>query len=94
MKRLKQKVWIGIGAFVLTGTHLDFSAKGTPSVDYGSSLAASPKEGGEGGEGGEAGRRAGKAQSTVDDAEMRYVIVHLHKLLQPDLPKRRRKAAA
>ena len=66
MKRLKQKVWIGIGAFVLTGTHLDFSAKGTPSVDYGSSLAASPKEGGEGGEGGEAGRRAGKAQSTVD----------------------------
>jgi len=43
MKRLKQKVWIGIGAFVLTGTHLDFSAKGTPSVDYGSSLAASPK---------------------------------------------------
>jgi hypothetical protein len=35
-----------------------------------------------------------KAQSTVDDAEMRYVIVHLHKLLQPDLPKRRRKAAA
>jgi hypothetical protein len=35
-----------------------------------------------------------KAQSTVDDAEMRYVIVHLHKLLQPDLPKRGRKAAA
>jgi hypothetical protein len=35
-----------------------------------------------------------KAQSTVDDAEMRYVIVHLHKLLQPDQPKRRRKAAA
>ncbi|MBW8755461.1 MAG: DUF4170 domain-containing protein [Sphingomonadales bacterium] len=28
----------------------------------------------------------GKAQSTVDDAEMRYVIVHLHRLLQPDLP--------
>jgi hypothetical protein len=28
----------------------------------------------------------GKAQSTVDDAEMRYVIVHLHKLLEPDLP--------
>ena len=27
-----------------------------------------------------------KAQSTVDDAEMRYVIVHLHKLLEPDLP--------
>lgn len=35
-----------------------------------------------------------KAQSTVDDAEMRYVIVHLHKLLQPDQPKRRRKTAA
>ena len=27
-----------------------------------------------------------KAQSTVDDAEMRYVIVHLHRLLQPELP--------
>jgi len=26
------------------------------------------------------------AQRTVDDAEMRYVIVHLHKLLAPDLP--------
>ena len=26
------------------------------------------------------------AQRTVDDAEMRYVIVHMHKLLQPDLP--------
>jgi hypothetical protein len=28
-----------------------------------------------------------KAQGTVDDAEMRYVIVHLHRLLAPDLPK-------
>src|SRR3954454_4467517 len=26
----------------------------------------------------------GKAQRTVDDAEMRYVIVHLHRLLEPD----------
>ena len=26
------------------------------------------------------------AQRTVDDAEMRYVIVHLHKLLEPHLP--------
>jgi len=26
----------------------------------------------------------GKAQGTVDDAEMRYVIVHLHRLLEPD----------
>lgn len=26
-----------------------------------------------------------KAQKTVDDAEMRYVIVHLHKLLEPSL---------
>ena len=26
------------------------------------------------------------AQRTVDDAEMKYVIVHLHRLLQPDLP--------
>jgi hypothetical protein len=24
------------------------------------------------------------AQRTVDDAEMKYVLVHLHKLLQPD----------
>lgn len=28
----------------------------------------------------------GKAQGTVDDAEMKYVIVHLHRLLEPDLP--------
>lgn len=27
------------------------------------------------------------AQKTVDDAEMKYVIVHLHRLLEPDLPK-------
>ncbi|QJB68185.1 DUF4170 domain-containing protein [Parasphingorhabdus halotolerans] len=27
-----------------------------------------------------------KAQRTVDDAEMKYVVVHLHKLLEPDLP--------
>ena len=26
-----------------------------------------------------------KAQQTVDDAEMKYVIVHLHKLLEPEL---------
>jgi hypothetical protein len=26
------------------------------------------------------------AQRTVDDAEMRYVIVHLHRLLEPLLP--------
>jgi hypothetical protein len=25
-----------------------------------------------------------KAQSTVDNAEMRYFIVHLHRLLEPD----------
>lgn len=25
------------------------------------------------------------AQRTVDDAEMKYVVVHLHKLLQPDI---------
>lgn len=29
----------------------------------------------------------GAAQRTVDDAEMRYVVVHLHRLLEPDLPK-------
>lgn len=27
-----------------------------------------------------------KAQASVDDAEMRYVIVHLHRLLEPDVP--------
>ncbi|WP_230291051.1 DUF4170 domain-containing protein [Croceicoccus sp. Ery5] len=27
----------------------------------------------------------GKAQQTVDDAEMKYVVVHLHRLLEPDL---------
>lgn len=26
-----------------------------------------------------------RAQATVDDAEMRYVVVHLHRLLEPDL---------
>ncbi|MDE2561749.1 MAG: DUF4170 domain-containing protein [Sphingomonadales bacterium] len=26
------------------------------------------------------------AQRTVDDAEMKYVIVHLHRLLEPHLP--------
>ncbi len=26
------------------------------------------------------------AQRTVDDAEMKYVIVHLHRLLEPQLP--------
>lgn len=25
------------------------------------------------------------AQRTVDDAEMRYVVVHLHRLLEPEL---------
>ena len=28
----------------------------------------------------------GRAQRTVDDAEMKYVVVHLHRLLEPDLP--------
>lgn len=27
-----------------------------------------------------------KARATIDDAEMKYVIVHLHRLLEPDLP--------
>ena len=26
------------------------------------------------------------AQRTVDDAQMKYVIVHLHRLLEPELP--------
>lgn len=29
-----------------------------------------------------------KAQRTVDDAEMKYVVVHLHRLLQPDMLQR------
>jgi hypothetical protein len=28
----------------------------------------------------------GSAQRTVDDAEMKYVVVHLHRLLEPDTP--------
>jgi hypothetical protein len=28
-----------------------------------------------------------RAQRTVDDAMMRYYIVHLHRLLEPDAPK-------
>ena len=27
-----------------------------------------------------------KAQQTVDNAEMRYFVVHLHRLLEPELP--------
>ena len=27
----------------------------------------------------------GKAQGSVDDAELKYVIVHLHRLLEPDV---------
>lgn len=27
-----------------------------------------------------------KARATIDDAEMKYVIVHLHRLLEPQLP--------
>lgn len=27
----------------------------------------------------------GAAQRSVDDAEMRYVVVHLHRLLEPEL---------
>ncbi len=29
----------------------------------------------------------GAAQRTVDDAEMKYVVVHLHRLLEPDAEK-------
>ena len=28
----------------------------------------------------------GAAQRTVDDAEMKFVVVHLHRLLEPDVP--------
>ena len=30
----------------------------------------------------------GAAQRTVDDAEMKYVVVHLHRLLEPKMLKR------
>ncbi|WP_137043695.1 DUF4170 domain-containing protein [Pseudolabrys sp. FHR47] len=30
-----------------------------------------------------------KAQQTVDNAQMRYFIVHLHRLLDPDKPEKR-----
>lgn len=66
MTRFKQKVWLGIGAFVLAGTQVDFTGKGAPSVGYATALAASPGEGGEGGEGGEAGRTTGTAQTKLD----------------------------
>lgn len=29
----------------------------------------------------------GAAQRTVDDAEMKYVVVHLHRLLEPEVDK-------
>ncbi len=29
----------------------------------------------------------GAAQRTVDDAEMKYVVVHLHRLLEPEVEK-------
>ncbi len=32
------------------------------------------------------------AQRTVDDAEMKYVVVHLHRLLQPELLKSTKKS--
>ncbi|HEY9578942.1 MAG TPA: DUF4170 domain-containing protein [Rhizorhapis sp.] len=30
------------------------------------------------------------AQRTVDDAEIKYVVVHLHRLLEPDLEQRQK----
>ncbi len=31
----------------------------------------------------------GASQRTVDDAEMKYVVVHLHRLLEPDMLERK-----
>ncbi len=31
---------------------------------------------------------AAKAQGTVDNAQMRYFVVHIHRLMEPDLPDR------
>ena len=33
----------------------------------------------------------GKARETIDNAQMRYVIAHLHRLLEPGKPKRPKK---
>ncbi len=35
----------------------------------------------------------GKAQASVDDAEMKYVVVHLHRLLEPEGIARPRESA-
>jgi hypothetical protein len=29
---------------------------------------------------------AAKAHATVDNAQMRYFVVHIHKLIDPDIP--------
>ena len=31
-------------------------------------------------------RHGAAAQKTVDDAEMKYVLVHLHRLMEPEIP--------
>jgi hypothetical protein len=28
----------------------------------------------------------GKAQATVDNAQMRYFVVHIHRLMEPEMP--------
>ena len=64
VKQFKQKVWIGIGAFVLAGTQVDFPGKGVPERRLRVRPGGVPQgrwRGGEGGEGGEAGRRAARA---------------------------------
>ncbi|MFC0589307.1 DUF4170 domain-containing protein [Novosphingobium aquiterrae] len=72
-----QKLHLVMGGRVRDPQHLEFVDLGALDIvgvfpDYASAE--------------EAWRSA--AQRTVDDAEMKYVVVHLHRLLQPDMLKR------
>ncbi|MFM5923674.1 MAG: DUF4170 domain-containing protein [Novosphingobium sp.] len=73
----EQKLHLVIGGRVKDPQHLEFVD--LDAMDYVGVYAdyASAEE---------AWRSA--AQRTVDDAEMKYVVVHLHRLLQPDMLKR------
>lgn len=73
----EQKLHLVIGGRVKDPQHLEFVD--LDALDYVGVYAdyASAEE---------AWRSA--AQRTVDDAEMKYVVVHLHRLLQPDMLKR------
>jgi len=67
------KLHLVFGGRVKNPQTLDFDLKSIDLVGIYDSYAAAE----------EAWR--GKAQGSVDDAELKYVIVHLHRLLEPDL---------